>query len=243
MKKPIILFFLLFSICSYLYSQDTKDILFLKNGNIIYGSVFDITDTLVKIRTSDQSVYVFKGSQVEKFIRSAQDIPERKAKGAGFSFETGFLIGSPHSQYVLPFSFNAILNFTIAKRNIFGIGSGVEFIGQTFTPLFAEYKYLLTEKRTTPFIFVRGGGLFYISNNEEASTDTYPQYNYPVHYKGGGSFTLGTGISWVKQDFETYLTFAYRHARTSYEEESYLHLFTAYKNNYNRLELKFGFKF
>ncbi len=72
----------------------------------------------------------------------------------------------------------------------------------------------------------------------------YNPYNYyPKDYKGGASLGLGTGISWAKQDIETYLSFSYRYAQTSYKQGSYNDVTYTYKNNYNRLEVKFGFKF
>ena len=43
-------------------------------------------------------------------------------------------------------------------------------------------------------------------------------------YKGGGSFTFGTGISWAKEDYETYLSFAYRYAHTSYTQKDIQHM-------------------
>jgi hypothetical protein len=54
---------------------------------------------------------------------------------------------------------------------------------------------------------------------------------------------VGTGISWAKEDMETYLSFAYRYAQTSYKQNNYNDIIYTYKNNYNRLEIKFGFKF
>ena len=69
------------------------------------------------------------------------------------------------------------------------------------------------------------------------------QYNYSKSYKGGASFTIGTGISWAKDEGETYLSFAYRYAHTSYSQENYNNLTETFQNTYNRLEIKFGFKF
>ena len=62
-------------------------------------------------------------------------------------------------------------------------------------------------------------------------------------YKGGASLGIGTGISWAKEESETYLTFAYRYAHTSYQQDDYNNVTYTYKNNFNRLEIKFGFKF
>ena len=66
------------------------------------------------------------------------------------------------------------------------------------------------------------------------------------NFRGGPSFTLGTGISWAKEDVEPYLSFAYRYTSTSYDQKTWNngdYYDYTYKDRYNRLEIKFGFKF
>ncbi|MBA4321884.1 MAG: hypothetical protein C0408_03605 [Odoribacter sp.] len=243
MKKFTISITLLIITGFHLYSQKTRDVLYLKNGSVINGTLIEITDNQYKIRTSDLSLFVFSASEVDKFVKEAPLFEGRKKEGMGFALEAGFLIGSQNTEYALPFSFNFLANYTANAKDIFGIGSGVEFIGQTFTPLFFEYKHLFLDKSTTPFIFFRAGGLIHLAQDDETTGTSYPQYNYPFDYKGGASLALGCGISWAKEDFEKYLSFAYRYARTSYREENYLHYFATFKNVFNRLEIKFGFRF
>jgi len=181
--------------------------------------------------------------EVEKSANVVPQFDGRKKSGLGFVLEAGFLVGSQSSEYKSPFSFNFLGNLAVNTRNIFGIGSGVEYLGQPFTPLFIEYKYLMSNKKTTPFIFFRGGKLYHLTGDALETDMTYPQYNVKESYKGGGTFTLGTGISWAKEDGETYLSFAYRNAYTSYKMKDYNNRTSTYKNAYNRLEIKFGFRF
>ena len=72
------------------------------------------------------------------------------------------------------------------------------------------------DRKTAPFIFFRGGTLFHTGGDDE--NDNYNQYYYPKDYRGGASLAIGTGISWAKEDLETYLSFAYRYAQTSYKQ-------------------------
>ena len=63
-------------------------------------------------------------------------------------------------------------------------------------------------------------------------------------YKSGYMITSGTGVRWARENFETYVSFAYRYARTSYiVEEWYIGTSTTYKTNWNRLEIKVGISF
>jgi hypothetical protein len=243
MKKITFIFVMLIINVLNTYSQKTRDVLYLKNGSIINGTLFEISDNQYKIRTVDKSIFIFQSSEVDKFVKEVPGFEARKEKGLGFALEAGFLVGSQHSEYVTPFSFNCIASYTAGTKDVFGVGTGVEFIGQTYTPLFVEYKHLILNRKTTPFIFFRGGGLTHIAKDDESAGTYYPTTNQ-VKYKGGISLGIGTGLSWAKEDSETYLSFAYRYAKTSYtQKEGHPYYDVTYNNYYNRLEIKFGFKF
>lgn len=241
MKKNLLIITMLTICVLPLSAQKTKDALYLKNGSIIYGKLLEISNNTYRIQTSDGSLFNYSADDVDKLLKETPSFGGRKTSGAGFSIESGLLIGSQNSDFDAPFSFSVIVNYTNGTKNIIGIGSGVEFLGSTFTPIFAEYKRLFNERKTAPFIFFRGGALLHSGDDDES--DPYNPYYYPRNYKGGASFGLGTGISWAKEDMETYLTFAYRYAQTSYKQQEYNDITYTYKNNYNRLEIKFGFKF
>lgn len=241
MKKYLVTFIMLIFILFPISAQKTKDVLYLKNGSIIYGKLIEIFEDQYKIQTSDGSIFIYKSSEVEKFAKESPFFDGRIIEGIGFSLEAGLLIGSQHTDYTAPFSFNFLAGFTSNTKNIISIGSGVEFIGKPFTPLFLEYKYLIFDRKTTPFIFARGGALLHIGVDDPES---YVLYDYnPTNYKGGGSFAFGSGISWAKEDYDAYLSFAYRYAHTSYDKYDYTRGNTTYENSLNRLEIKFGFRF
>jgi hypothetical protein len=243
MKKIFVsVLILIFTIIS-LSAQKKKDVLYLKNGSSIYGKLIEVNDSQYKIQTADGSIFIYSSSEVEKFINETPLFEGRKKSGIGIAMEAGFLVGAQSSEYKSPFSFNIIANMTANTRNIFGIGSGVEYLGKPFTPFFLEYKYLFSSNKSAPFIFFRGGKLFHLKGDTENNDFAYPQYNYRKSYEGGATFAIGTGVSWVKEDGETYLSFAYRYAQTSYEIDNYNNLTEKYKNSFNRLEVKIGFKF
>jgi len=242
MKKNILLLILLIIIANQLKAQKLKDVIYLKNGSIINGTLMEITENQYKIRTSDGSLFIFKADEVEKYAKEIPSYEGRKKDGLGFALEGGFMIGSQSSEYVTPFSFNLLGTYTISTSNIVGFGTGVEFLGKNYTPLFFEYKRILNSNKVAPFLFFRGGGLVYLGADEETNP-SYPQYSNLKKYYGGPSFTAGSGISWAGENMETYLSFAYRYTSTSYTEISYNGQETTYKNSYNRLEIKLGFKF
>jgi len=243
MKKLILAIFLVLTGVLTLSAQTTKDLLYLKNGNMIFGKLMEITDSYYKIQTSDGSIYVYPRADVDKYVPDSPSPEVIRKNSRSFSVEGGILAGAQSSKYDTPFSFNFLVNLTKKPKYILSIGSGVEFLGQAYTPLFAEYKILFSEKPVTPFVFIRGGKLFHINGDFEATDQTSPQYNVPTGYKGGGTFTFGTGISWAKEWGETYLSFGYRNLHTSYQMKNSNTLISTYKTSYNRLEIKYGIRF
>jgi len=242
--KKIFLFLTLLTIIGFsLSAQRTKDILYLKNGSIIYGKLLEIKDGQYKMQTAEGSIFMFKTDEVERFANEAPVFDGRKKSGFGFALEGGLLVGSQDSRYDAPFSFNLLAGITANTKHVISAGSGVEFIGKAYVPFFLEYKYMVSERKTAPFFFARGGGLVKVGSDDSGSYDYSYDFNYPFNYKGGGSFTIGSGISWAKDDYETYLSFAYRYAHTSYQQNEYNAGTVTYSNTLNRLEIKFGFRF
>jgi hypothetical protein len=243
MKKSLFTIILITGFILSLSAQKSKDVLYLKNGSKLYGKLLEVSDSQYKLKTNDGSIFIYPQAEVDRFVNETIAFEGRKTNGLGFALEAGFLVGAQNTQYDAPFSFNFLGNYTKNTKNIFGIGSGVEFIGESFVPLFVEYKRLISDKKTTPFIFFRSGKLFHFSGQEDNTDYNNPQYDYSKSYKGGFTMTIGTGISWVRNENETYLSFAYRNAFTSYTQLNYNNQEATYKTTLNRLEVKFGFRF
>ena len=244
MKRETLVVILLIMISLQLSAQRHKDALYMKNGSIIYGKLLEIADSKYKFQLSDGSLIIYPESDIDKMVKEVPSFQGRRTDGLGMSLEAGLLLGAQNSDYDAPFSFSFLGTYTIKTKNILGIGSGVEFLGVPFVPLFMEYKYIVKDSKASPFFFARAGRLIHLADNNS----DYDPYAYEKHdYRGGFSATLGTGISWAKEDVEPYLSFAYRYCRTSnkqntYNNGSYDYDFK-YENNYNRLEVKFGFRF
>jgi hypothetical protein len=243
MKKHLLIGMMLIFIIFPLSAQKSKDVLYLKNGTRIYGKLMEISNNQYKIKTPEGNIFTFQGTEVEKYVNERAISDSLKKSGGGFALEGGVLAGAQSNKYDAAFSFNLIGSIALNRFDNLGLGSGVEYLGQPFMPIFIEYRHLMSAKKTIPFIFIRGGRLFHINGDFERTDLTSPAYNTPLSYKGGFSLTIGTGISWFKDDYESYLTFAYRNAHTSYDELDYNYQRSTYKNAYNRLEIKYGFRF
>jgi len=242
MKKHVLLSTFLIIIGLNLSAQKTKDVLYLKNGSIINGKLIEIKEDKYKMKASDGSIFICNIEEVDRFAKESPAFGGRKSGGFSFALEAGILSGAQHTTYPASFSFNMLAGFIAKTKNIVSFGSGVEFLGKSYTPLFIEYKRIIFDRKTAPFVFLRGGGVVHIGGADSNSYDYSYDYT-PYNYKGGGSFTLGTGISWAKDDYETYLSFAYRYAHISYQQNEYNKGIVTYVSSLNRLEMKFGFRF
>lgn len=248
MKKSLLILTILIVSALQLFSQKTKDAIYLKNGSKIYGKLLEADSAAYKFQTSDGSIFIYDIHEVEKFTKENPQSAVRKGNRFVFSLETGLLIGPQNSTYPSPFSFDCQAGYLYNNRKTsVGIGTGVVFIGRPFTPLLLELRHNFSDTRTSPFFFTRVGGIIPIGSYTPDETNEYPyyysEYNTPSDYAGGASFALGTGISWAYEDYELNLSFAYRYAHYSYKMKEYNTGDVTYKENLNRLEVKIGFRF
>jgi hypothetical protein len=252
MKKPTILTAIMLIISITVFSQKNKDALFLKNGSQIFGKMEQVSGDKVSLRTSDGSLFVFDSTDVDHFVIHDNTSIVRKKQGFGLGMEIGFLAGPQTSEYPAPFSFGLSGSYTFGTRYMAEAGSGLEFIGHSYAPLYGGFRYSFREGRASPFVFARAGYMVMISENKE-TTYYYPAWSsyYPPDYwytddrecKGGPTVTAGMGASFAISEMETYVSFAYRHFSTkeivttsTSETENFYYY-------YNRLEIKFGFRF
>jgi hypothetical protein len=93
MKKIFIILFLAIAFVS-IQSQTIRDVLYLKNGSVIYGSIIElIPDQQVKIKTSDGSIFVYPYADIQKITK--EEITTSAEKG--FHLHDGFYLSFGYS--------------------------------------------------------------------------------------------------------------------------------------------------
>ena len=61
---------LLVACASFVYAQrPSRDVIHLKNGSIIKGTIIPANDGIIKIQTQDGSVFVYKTEEVEIYAK------------------------------------------------------------------------------------------------------------------------------------------------------------------------------
>jgi hypothetical protein len=91
MQSRISLLAAFFVLCAFIAAaqQSTRDVVFLKNGTIIKGTIIEIIpEKSIKIETADSSTVVYQMSEIDK-INKEQVQEEKRGKGCSFTIFGG----------------------------------------------------------------------------------------------------------------------------------------------------------
>lgn len=139
MKKLIFTLFLFFLSASFIYSQQYEDVVYLKNGSIIHGTIIEqVPNESIKIKTKDGNVFVYSTEEISKITR------EETIKKQKLSYDNklwlGFITGlnlanisisSPSQTLAGPDGIMTFMLGIIAERNFnknFSLQTGLTYI-------------------------------------------------------------------------------------------------------------------
>lgn len=157
MRKRFLTLVALFVVVE-LSAQRYDEVIYLKNGSKIYGSVFEYTsgDT-IKIQTRDGSIFVYQSNEVERI--SLVQYPKEKTagieQGCRWFVEIAETIGACYRAEV-----SGVYGYQICPKLFVGGGVGFHIYPDEEAyevPLFADVRYDFINRRATPFVDVRGG--------------------------------------------------------------------------------------
>jgi len=241
MRNILILVSLFFCVSSQLIGQTTSDTLYLKNGSMVWGKIQERNKSRYSIKTQDGYIFTFAPEEVDRFIPGRELVggyEVQRPRGIGFTMQSGMQIGPSDDVFFLLFSFTPMVTYTINNIHSLSAGTGVELYDEVMMPVFAEYKVSFSQKRLTPFFYIKGGVLISLAPDENTSY-------YSMDYRPGSTFGTGIGLSWPFGRYDSYIQAGYRY--------SFIHNFYEYKDGggyedveeyyINRLDITFGFKF
>lgn len=175
MKRKLILSTLLFCLTATLYAQTPDNIIYLKNGSIIKGSVIEsVPNQNIKIRTADGSIFVYQMSEVDRIVLNEEkkettpsegpkSWQQKGHRGLDFNINLGpnvvFYNGQSSAQFGTEIEGGKKFN----KNFYFGIGLGVSAgNGSTNIPFFASLRtfFPIENSRVTPTLLFQGGYSF-----------------------------------------------------------------------------------
>jgi len=178
--------------------------------------------------------------------------PPGKGKFINFT-EGGVLIGNSENQKKAPFIFHSSLNYVLYKNLSAGIGTGAEFLKETYLPLTANILYQFGNRKAVyPFVRFRAGydiGLEsttysenYIYYSYSSITSSYPSYPSQEKLKAEGGWMIDPSVGiivYTRAGLGFTLSAGYRHQTLKYSgKNDYL-----FRAEYNRLMLALGVTF
>ena len=247
--KKIVLLAILLVLIEGIYAQK-REVIYLKGGSIIKGRLVQVDDHKVAIR-SGRNIWYFDNSDIDTITSRWNPFTIAEEGSRNFFIKAcgGVLAGSSDNAKATPFSFDASANFRTCSTFYAGIGAGIDFLEESYMPVFLNLEYRFRESQFTPFIGIQGGYLVPLESEIETQNIDYDSpYGYGYGYyslqtidnKGGLMFNPSFGfVSYVNKNLGWTLSFGYRYHQTTFKGDDHYELET----NYNRFSVKVGIIF
>ncbi|MEO6165899.1 MAG: hypothetical protein ABIO46_09855, partial [Chitinophagales bacterium] len=206
-KNTFIVVMLLVTVAKWSSAQSgLQDVVYLKDGSILRGNIIaQYADSLVKIEIAGGSVLAVNRKQldyIEYKVRTVNPAPPerndtptvRRQHGYFNVTEMGVLPGSnfAYDYYYGPstsvgFTVQSIHGYRINPHFLTGAGLAIDFIQYPMGQLFADGRWEILDRKTTPFIFADAGyGIPLASGSSDPSLQ--------VTYHGGFTWGAGAGM-------------------------------------------------
>lgn len=168
--KTILLTFAMLLTTLAAFGQDKMDVVYLKNGQVIKGSIIKPLDAEgVQIMTTESDVYTFSADEVLRVTREAIEHDNMKNKiivhdGEGFmnitSLGYGFGIGDVGEGRTATdndgdyFALHTVNGYHLNRNFSLGVGVGIEWFGDyELVPLYADFRFYPSLTEWAPFFY------------------------------------------------------------------------------------------
>ncbi len=122
------------------------------------------TENNFRIQTPGGSLFNFSKDEVDRYISKTASKPKyERPAGWGFSIQTGLNFGSGNESFFMLASVTPMVSYTVNQISTISAGTGIELYEELMLPLILEYKVNFFNKNLTPFLYVRSGGLVFLS--------------------------------------------------------------------------------
>lgn len=254
--RKLCLFLLTSIITISLFAQAEKGYVYLKNGTVLKGKYQYSSDFNKLKMESAGNLWVFDATEVDSISsKRAKPINTFEAEKSNSLFflrtEIGVLIGNSDNSQSAPFSFTSSLNYSIVPKFSAGVGVGLEFLKESYMPVFINLEYKFRNSYSTPYLFLKGGYQVPLEESREVYYSDYQPWSssiWPGSYSSQnnmdtkGGFLINPGIGYQRmfsQGFGMSFAFGYQFHRLHYSGDNDYGL----DIDYNRLTMKLGIIF
>ena len=249
----MLLFVLVALITFPVLAQTKKGYIYLKNGSVLKGK-YKYSNNLDKLQVqSSEGVWIFDASEIDSIrtnLHQNKNFEVNTSKSPIFiRTEIGVLIGNSENSQSAPLSLTSSVNYSIDKHFSVGAGVGVEFLKETYLPVFVNFEYKFRDSYSTPYLFLKTGYQVPLEESREVYDDMYWARSYmpwpnnsqePMDTKGGFMINPGAGYQRMfSSGFGMSFAFGYQFHRLHYSGKNDYGL----DIDYNRLTIKLGIIF
>lgn len=250
MNKFIYLFAFLFVFGSSLAQKNKKEVIYLKNGTVLKGQQTPVDDDKVVVQ-SGKNLWVFNYSEIDTITsKPISGAFENENPGYFLKASAGILAGSSNNSKPTPFSFDASINFRMLPKWYMGVGAGIDFLDESYMPVFGNLEFHFRESRFTPFIALQGGYMIPLDDEVYSGGGVYYDYmpwssSYyynPVSLESKGGLMVNPSFGFVSQlnsNLGLMLAFGYRYHEVNFKGDNHYQL----DREYNRLSIRMGILF
>jgi hypothetical protein len=223
-------------------SQKTVDVLYLRNGSIIRGTITDDKEEIVKIETCCGSLLIFQKSDIEKTEQEVKIRKSNSVKEKGYLNFTSFgvILGSSSNEKRAPFS--ALMEHNYKFNQYFAAGGviGVEMLNETVFPVAVNLKFILPLQTGNLFLGTSAGYSF--------STEKPMSYDYGSNIikSASGGIMANAELGYVLPVTENTAIFAaigYRYNELNYKLQDWWIRDSTRTIYYNRVSIRLGISF
>jgi len=178
--KFLLIQLFLFSVGSlFAQNQPFKEVVYLKNGSIIRGSIVEwVPNESLTIQTADKSIFVCKIGDIERVKREIEE-PQSPVKQKSITNTSGYEsnialgYGASSGKYGLDvLCFNWVFGKNLNKHHFIGGGTGVRHfdgIKMTMIPILVDYRYRINDNDIAPFVRLAAGYSINVSDGLDNS--------------------------------------------------------------------------
>ncbi len=241
-----IIFVLLFTAIPIAVSSQKRERqrVILNDGSVITGTIVADSDDFLKIKIKRPQVITLSKAHIYSTgttRRSAYYFGE--TKGYSIRLSASLLAGSDESGNKASPSIQLSNGYQFKNGFGAGFGTGIEKLDVLVMPVFGELKYQPFKTRLSPFLWLKSGYGFPLSDRDG---NVYYYYGNYTESKGGMMFGAGAGValySWNR--IAVNIGIGYRYQRIIFEQKNTWNheIQNELVTSFERIEVQFGFIF
>jgi hypothetical protein len=216
----------------------------LNDGSVIAGTIVADSSDFLKIKIKRPQVITLNKGQVYSTDKVKRRV-YKPGETYGYSIRLSASILAGRNSSGNKGSPSIHLSNGYQFRNGFGagFGTGIEKLDVMTMPVFGELKYQPFKTRLSPFLWIKSGYAFPLSDKDGGEYYYYGNY---TETKGGLMFGVGSGLalySWKRNAVN--IGIGYRYQKLIYEQKNIWNqeLQNELVTYFDRIEIQFGFIF